>query len=144
MSRAAAPVRADFRYWQRFTTRWADNDAYGHVNNTVYYQWFDSLVNQWLIERDLLDIGQGDPIALVVATDCQFFSSTAYPGQIDAGLAATEVGSSSVRYRIGIFAAGDENAAAAGHFVHVAVTRTGRRPTPWPDAWRVALRDLLI
>jgi len=138
VSRPAAPSRSNFRHWQRFTTRWADNDAYGHVNNTVYYQWFDSAVNAWLVAQGLLDIVAGDPIALVVETRCSYFASLKFPGDVEVGLAVAELGRSSVRYRIGVFAAGGEQAAAAGDFVHVAVDRESRRPTAWPDGWRSA------
>ena len=142
MSRPSAPARADFRDWQTFTTRWADNDAYGHVNNTVYYQWFDSAVNAWLVARGLLDIAAGDPIALVVETRCAYFASLSFPGEVEVGLALAELGRSSVRYRIGIFAPGSEVAAAAGEFVHVAVSRAERRPVPWPEPWRAAFATL--
>lgn len=136
MSRPTPPARADFRHWRTVTTRWADNDAYGHVNNTVYYQWFDSVVNAWLVDRGLLDIAAGDPIALVVETRCAYFAPLSFPGDVDVGLAVAELGRSSVRYRIGVFAPGAEQAAAAGEFVHVAVSRAERRPVSWPDAWR--------
>lgn len=142
MSRAQAPTRADFHHWQTFATRWADNDAYGHVNNTVYYQWFDSVVNAWLVERGLLAINSGDPIALVVETRCAYFASLSFPGDVEVGLALAELGRSSVRYRIGIFALGEDKAAAAGEFVHVAVSRAERRPVPWPDSWRSAFATL--
>jgi len=142
VSRPVAPARSAFRYWQQVTTRWADNDAYGHVNNTVYYQWFDSAVNAWLVGQGLLDITGGDPIALVVETRCSYFSSLAFPGDVEVGLAVAELGRSSVRYRIGVFARGAEQAAAAGEFVHVAVSRAERRPVPWPDAWRSAFRSI--
>ena len=138
MSRAAPPVRADFRHWQRFTTRWADNDAYGHVNNTVYYQWFDSAVNAWLVGQGLLGIVTGDLIALVVETRCSYFASLEFPADVEVGLAVAELGRSSVRYRIGVFAPEADQSAAAGEFVHVAVDRAQRRPVPWPDQWRSA------
>ena len=87
-------------------TRWADNDAYGHVNNTVYYQWFDTAVNQWLVEQGLLDIADGDPIGLVVETGCSYFAPLSFPGDVDVGIAIERLGSSSVTYRIGVFGAG--------------------------------------
>ncbi|MCW3797359.1 acyl-CoA thioesterase [Sphingomonas sp. BN140010] len=142
MSRPTAPIRADFRHWQRFTTRWADNDAYGHVNNTVYYQWFDSAVNAWLVGQGLLNIVAGDPIALVVETRCSYFAGLEFPGDVEVGLAIAELGRSSVRYRIGVFAPAHDHPAAAGEFVHVAVERAGRRPTPWPEAWRAAFATI--
>ena len=142
MSRAVAPPRGDFRQWQRFTTRWADNDAYGHVNNTVYYQWFDSAVNAWLVEQNLLDIVGGDPIALVVETRCSYFAPLQFPKNVEVGLAVSELGRSSVRYQVGVFAFGGEQAAAAGEFVHVAVDRANRRPVPWPERWRTAFASI--
>ena len=142
MSRSPVPGRGEFREWQCFTTRWADNDAYGHVNNTIYYQWFDSAVNAWLVKQGLLDILAGDPIALVVETRCSYFSPLAFPGEVEIGLAVAELGRSSVRYRIGVFTRGGELCAAAGEFVHVAVDRSSRRPVAWPDDWRSAFAAL--
>jgi acyl-CoA thioester hydrolase len=142
VSRPVAPARADFRRWQTITLRWADNDAYGHVNNTIYYQWFDSAVNMMLVEEGLLDIVAGDPICLVVGTACDYFAPLNFPGDVEIGLTVAELGRSSVRYRLGVFARGSDMAAAAGSFVHVAVSRAERRPVPWPDAWRQVLECL--
>lgn len=142
MSRPEPPSRADFVRWQTITTRWADNDAYGHVNNTVYYQWFDSAVNALLVDEGLLDIAAGDPIALVVGTACDFFAPLSFPGEVEVGLAVAELGRSSVTYRLGVFAPGQERGAAAGRFVHVAVSRAERRPVLWPDAWREVFEQL--
>lgn len=136
VAREAPAVRSDFLGYQRFTTRWADNDAYGHVNNTVYYQWFDTAVNSWLVGHGLLDISTGDPIALVVESRCTYRSPLRFPGEVDVGLAVASLGRSSVRYHIGVFAAGAAEAAAEGEFVHVAVDRLTRRPVPWPVEWR--------
>lgn len=144
MSRPEAPSRELFRRWQRVTTRWADNDAYGHVNNTVYYQWFDSAVNAMLVEEGLLDIASGDPIALVVGTSCNYFAPLSFPGEVEVGLAVADLGRSSVRYRLGVFAPGTPIAAAAGEFVHVAVSRAERRPVPWPEEWRRVLGKLVV
>src|SRR5215203_323874 len=118
MVRPAPALRDNFRIWQSFSTRWADNDAYGHVNNTVYYQWFDSAVNAWLIGEGLLEVTAGDPIALVVETRCTYAAPLTFPEAVDVGLAVAELGRSSVRYRIGVFAAGAASAAAEGEFVH--------------------------
>jgi acyl-CoA thioester hydrolase len=137
-----SPERGAYRVWRRFTTRWADNDAYGHVNNTIYYQWFDSAVNGWLVERELLDIAAGDPIALVVETRCTYHQPLAFPADVEVGLAVAGIGRSSVRYRIGVFAAGADRAAATGEFVHVAVERRSRKSVPWPDAWRTAFEAI--
>jgi acyl-CoA thioester hydrolase len=124
------------------TTRWADNDAYGHINNTVYHQWFDSAVNAWLVSEGLLDIAAGDPIALVVETRCSYHSSLSFPAEVEVCLRVAQVGRSSVRYRIGVFAPGAPSAAADGEFVHVAVDRATRQPVPWPEVWRSAFGKL--
>ena len=142
MSREAPADRSEFKAWRRFTTRWADNDAYGHVNNTIFYQWFDSAVNGWLVEQQLLDIRAGDPIALVVETRCSYLAPLEFPEDVDVGLAVAELGRSSVRYRIGVFADGSEQPAAQGEFVHVLVDRSSRRPVDMPDKWRRALESL--
>ena len=142
MSREAPAGRDAFRAWRRLTTRWADNDAYGHVNNTVYYEWFDSAVNAWLVEQGLLDIVQGDPIALVVETRCTYFAPLAFPQDVEVGLALAELGRSSIRYRIGVFANGGSTAAAQGEFVHVVVDRSSRKPVSIPEPWRAKLETL--
>lgn len=142
MSGRTRSTRGDFRVWRKHSTRWADNDAYGHVNNFVYYQWFDSAVNAWLVEQGLLDIANGDPIALVVETRCSYWEPLAFPADVEVGLAIEHLGKSSMRYRIGIFAAGADQAAAEGHFVHVMVDRSSRRPVPIPDQWRIALEAI--
>ena len=134
--------REDFRVWRRHSTRWRDNDAYGHVNNVVYYEWFDSAVNAWLVEQGLLDIAHGDPIALVVETRCTYAGSLAFPADVEVGLAVEHLGTSSMRYRIGIFEAGADEAAAEGHFIHVLVDRSTRRPVPLPERWRSALESI--
>jgi len=142
VSRESPTKRSDFKSFRRFTTRWADNDAYGHVNNTVFYQWFDSAVNGWLVEQELLDILDGDPIALVVETRCAYFTPIEFPHDVEVGLAVVQLGKSSVRYRIGVFPIGDHNAAAQGEFVHVLVDRGSRRPVEIPANWRRALEAI--
>lgn len=142
MSRPVASNRDVYKVWRQIDTRWADNDAYGHVNNTVHYQWFDSAVNAWLVERGLLDIVHGDPIALVVETQCRYFAPLAFPERVELGLRVAELGRSSVRYQLGIFSRGASTAAADGEFVHVAVDRATRRPVPWPDSWRRELEAI--
>jgi acyl-CoA thioester hydrolase len=142
VSREAPANRSEFKVWRRFTTRWADNDAYGHVNNTVYYQWFDSAVNAWMVDEGMLDIAAGDPIALVVETRCSYFAPLAFPADVEVGLSVAELGRSSIRYRIGIFAAGQDEAAAQGEFVHVVVDRSSRRPAAIPAEWRSKLELL--
>jgi len=142
VSRPAPLGREAYRHFTTITTRWADNDAYGHVNNTVYYEWFDTAVNRWLVEAELLDIERGDPIGLVVQTGCSFFAPLAFPDDVDVGIAIERSGSSSVTYRIGVFASGAAEPAAQGHFTHVYVGRQDRRPAPLPDAWRERLASL--
>ena len=142
MSRETPAARSQFKVWKTFATRWADNDAYGHVNNTVFYQWFDSAVNAWLVEQKLLDIQDGDPIALVVETRCAYFAPLTFPEDVEVGLAVAQLGRSSVRYRIGVFGAGQNAAAAQGEFVHVLVDRTSRRSVEMPAVWREALEAI--
>lgn len=139
MSRAEPSGRNRFKVWRRFSTRWADNDAYGHVNNTVYYQWFDSAVNAWLIEEGLISLGEGDHIALVVGTSCSFHAPLAYPQEVEVGLVAEKIGRSSMVYRVGVFALGAATSAAEGDFMHVLVDRENRRPVELPARWRDAL-----
>lgn len=142
MNRETPVARSQFKVWRTFTTRWADNDAYGHVNNTIFYQWFDSAVNCWLVDQGLLDIENGDPIALVVETRCTYFVPLSFPQDADVGLSVAQLGRSSVRYRLGVFGVGDDCVAAQGEFVHVAVDRSTRRPVAFPDHWRAALEGI--
>lgn len=142
MSREEPAQRSEFKVWRRLTTRWADNDAYGHVNNTVFYQWFDTAVNAWLVEQGMLDIAAGDPIGLVVSTRCSYFAPLAFPQDVDVGMVAANVGRSSIRYRIGVFGAGAGSAAAQGEFVHVVVDRRTRKPVEMPAEWREKLEAI--
>ena len=138
-----APDRRDsYRHFHRITTRWMDNDAYGHVNNVVYYSWFDTVVNEYLIRRGVLDIAGGAVIGLVVETQCRYFSELAFPQAVDLGLRIGKLGNSSVRYEIGVFAENEATASAQGHFVHVYVDRTARRPTALPAPLRAALERI--
>ena len=134
--------RDAYRRFSTISLRWADNDAYGHVNNVVYYAWFDTAVNEMLVERGLLDIANGDPIGLVVETGCRYFAALSYPGDVDVGLRSAKIGTSSVTYELGIFRPGEEAPVAEGHFTHVYVGRDDRRPTPLPDDWRTSLEEL--
>jgi acyl-CoA thioester hydrolase len=134
--------RADYRHAQRITTRWADNDAYGHVNNVVYYGWFDTVVNGYLLQEGVLDIAAGDVIGVVVETQCRYFSELAFPQPVDAALRVAHVGNSSVRYEIAVFAEGEDQASAQGHFVHVYVDRATRRPARLPAPLRAALERI--
>ena len=142
----SAPLlgRAAYPVWREIATRWSDNDVYGHVNNVVHYSWFDTAVNAWLIEAGLLDVDRGDPIGLVVETGCRYAASLSYPEPVEIGLGVEKLGTSSVRYRIGVFAKGVAEAAAEGHFVHVYVGRESRRPVPLPDAWRSRLEAIRL
>ena len=143
MSRPEPRPRSAYRAWRTIPTRWADNDAYGHVNNVVHYAWFDTVVNAWLVDAGLLDIAHGDPIGLVVETRCAYFAALAFPQQVEVGIAIERLGSSSVTYRLGIFAEGVGSAAAEGEFTHVYVDRVSRKPTPLPDDWRAKLETLV-
>lgn len=142
MSRAPLLSRSEYKQFQPITTRWHDNDVYGHVNNVVYYSWFDTAVNTWLIEVGLLDIENGNPIGLVVETGCRYAASVQFPQTVEVGIKVERLGSSSVTYRIGLFVEGGEDAAAEGHFTHVYVDRETRRPTPLPDTWREKLSSI--
>lgn len=121
-----------------------DNDIYGHVNNVTYYSYFDSAVNRYLIEAGVLDIHGGEVIGLVVETHCNYFAPLAFPRSVDAGIRVTKVGSSSVRYEIGLFDEGQALSAAIGHFVHVYVDRETRRPTSLPPAFAQAVERLRV
>jgi acyl-CoA thioester hydrolase len=136
--------RSAYPVWREIPTRWADNDAYGHINNTVYYAWFDTAVNSWLIEAGLLDIETGDPIGLVVETGCRYAAPLAYPEPVEIGLGVERLGSSSVTYRLAVFAKGADDAAAEGHFTHVYVGREDRRPAELPAAWRTKLEAIAL
>lgn len=140
--KAAPERRSAYPAFRTITTRWMDNDVYGHVNNVVYYSWFDTAVNAWLIERGVLDIHGGQTIGLVIETQCNYFGSLAFPQTIEAGVRVARLGNSSVRYEVGLFAQGEEHAAAQGHFVHVYVDRQTRRPVPLPGPLRAALETL--
>jgi len=122
-----------YPYHLKLQTRWSDNDVYGHVNNSVYYFYFDTLVNRWLIENGLLEIGKSDVIGLVVETSCSYFASLKFPDDIVAGLRVSKTGRSSVHYEIGLFRNAEETASAQGHFTHVYVDEKTRRPKPISD-----------
>lgn len=140
--RPAPRLRGDFRRFRAIATRWMDNDVYGHVNNVVYYSYFDTAVNGYLIDAGVLDIHAGPVIGLVVETQCRYFAPLAFPQTIEAGLRVASLGRSSVRYEVGLFAQGDVTSAAHGHFVHVYVDRATRRPVDLPAALRQALEAL--
>lgn len=140
--RPAPEPREAYRRYARIETRWSDNDAYGHLNNVVYYSYFDTAVNRYLIEAGVLDVQRGAVIGLVVETHCNYYAPLAFPQPVDAGLRVARVGASSVRYEIGLFGADAPRCAAAGHFIHVYVDRETRRPVALPAALTVALRAL--
>ena len=127
-ARPQAQPRDHYRVFRPITTRWMDNDVYGHVNNVVYYSWFDTAVNAHLIEQGALDTERGETIGLVVETQCNYFAPLSFPQTIEAGIRVARVGQSSVRYEVGLFAQGEPTTAACGHFVHVYVDRDQRRP----------------
>ena len=134
--------RTAYRVFRAITTRWMDNDQYGHVNNVIYYSWFDTAVNAYLIEQGALDTARSDTIGLVVETQCHYCASLSFPQLIEAGIRVAHMGSSSVRYEVGLFAQGADQTAARGHFVHVYVDRATQRPTALPAALRAALAPL--
>ena len=140
--RARPELRTNYRHVLPIQTRWADNDAYGHINNVVYYSWFDTVVNHYLIASGALDIERSPVIGLVVETRCSYFSELAFPHPVEAALRVARIGSSSVRYEIGLFAAGALSASAQGHFIHVYVDRATRKPAPLPAALRAALERI--
>lgn len=137
-------TRSDYRHITRITTRWMDNDIYGHINNVVYYSFFDTAVNGLLMARGALDIHAGDVIGLVVETHCSYFAPLAYPHAVDAGIRVAKLGTSSVRYEIGLFDEHGIEAAAEGHFVHVYVDRRYRRPVALPETLRSVVTSLLV
>ena len=129
-ARPAAQPRSAYRRYTTLSTRWMDNDAYGHLNNVVYLSLFDSAVNAELVGAGVLDIERSEVIGVVVETQCQFFSSLSFPQALEAGLTVARIGRSSVTYEIGIFGPGATETAAHGRFVHVYVDRATRRPMP--------------
>lgn len=141
--RASANQRSDYKHFHQISTRWMDNDAYGHVNNVIYYSWFDTAVNQFLVAAGVLDIERSPVIGLVIETQCNYFAPVAFPDRITAGIRVTKLGNSSVRYEVGIFREDEQAAAAQGHFVHVYVDRDSRRPAALPEPMRALLQTIL-
>ena len=134
--------RDHYRHFLTIPTRWMDNDVYGHVNNVVYYSFFDTVVNKFLIEQGQLDYSKGKVVGLVVETKCQYFAPIAFPDVVVAGIRVAHIGTSSVRYEIGLFKNDEDNLAAEGHFVHVYVTRSGNKPTPLSTQMRSVLAKI--
>ena len=143
MSRDTPLTPAAFSHLIEITTRWIDNDAYGHLNNVVYYSFFDTVVNGYLIAQGALDIANSAVIGLVVETQCNYFKPITFPDRVRAGLAVAQLGNSSVTYRIGLFRNDDDTAAAQGHFVHVYIERASSKPVPLPAALKTALQPLV-
>ncbi len=141
--RRPVPTRDDYGHFHDIPTRWMDNDVYGHVNNVVYYSYFDTAINRYLIDFGGLDFVNGPVIGIAVETGCRFHRSFAYPDLVQAGLAVGHLGNSSVRYEVGLFAPGEDGARADGSFVHVFVERASMRPTPIEPEMRAALQKLL-
>jgi acyl-CoA thioester hydrolase len=142
--RPTPSARSAYRAFLTIQTRWMDNDVYGHMNNVVHYSLFDTAVNGWLVEQGVLDIHVGDQIGLVVETGCRYFSELAFPDVVNAGLRVTKLGTSSVRYEIGLFRNDEQSAAAEGFFIHVYVDRATRRPKPLGEKLRAALVTLTL
>lgn len=141
--KSQAEPRSAYKVFRTLGTRWMDNDTYGHVNNVVYYSWFDTAVNAYLIEQGVLDIEHGQTIGLVVETGCNYFAPLAFPQTVEAGIRVARLGNSSVRYEVGLFAQGAPLTAAKGHFIHVYVDKATRRPTPLPHPLKFVLEKLL-
>jgi acyl-CoA thioester hydrolase len=137
-------TRADYRHFQSIPTRWMDNDVYGHVNNVHYYSYFDTAVNQFLIERGVLDIHRGEVVGFVVETACSYFRPVAFPDRVDAGIRVVHIGNSSVRYEIGLFRNDDAQLAAAGSFTHVYVERSTGKTVSVPETVRAVLATLQV
>ncbi|WP_454754033.1 acyl-CoA thioesterase [Cupriavidus necator] len=143
MSEKPAPTgRESYRHFCAMPTRWGDNDSYGHVNNVVYYAFFDSAVNRHLIEHGVLDIAKSETVGLVVETRCTFFSSMGFPDMVNVGLKVAHLGKSSVRYEIALFRNNEKECSAFGQFIHVYVDRATNRPAPIPEAVRAVLQSL--
>jgi acyl-CoA thioester hydrolase len=141
-ARPAPSSRTAYRVFRAITTRWLDNDAYGHMNNVVHYTLFDTAVNGWLIDNGLLDLRGGDRIGMVVETGCRYFAEAAYPDAIVAGIRVARLGMSSVRYEVGLFRNDETTAFAEGFFIHVYVDRKSRRPQPMDATLRSALEGI--
>lgn len=144
MTRTAPADRSAYKVFRTLTTRWADNDIYGHMNNVVHYGLFDTAVNSFLIERGVLDIHGDGRIFVVVETGCRYFAEIAFPDVVHAGIRIARLGGSSARYEVGLFRNDDPSAAAEGFFVHVQVDRQTRRPLPLDEETRQALEPLVV
>ena len=144
MTRQPPPSRADYRWFHAITTRWMDNDAYGHVNNVVYYSWIDTAVNRFLLDHGLLDIAASPVVGIVAETGCRYLAPITYPDLVTVGIRVARLGRSSVRYAVGIFREAEDSASADGHFVHVYVDRAEMRPVAIPPPVREALEGIAV
>ena len=144
MERAQPQPRSAYAHFDTISTRWMDNDIYEHVNNVTYYTYFASAVTRYLIDAGVLDIHEGSVIGLVVETHCNYFAPLAFPRNVDVGIRVAKIGSSSVRYEIGLFDEGQPLSAASGHFVHVYVDRVTRRPSSLPADFALAVQNLTM
>jgi len=136
--------RSEYAQFSSIETRWNDNDSYGHVNNVVYYEYFDTAVNRHLIEKGVLNLASSEAIGLVIETRCTYFSSITFPDTVHVGLKVLHLGNSSVRYQIGLFKNSDDVSAAMGEFVHVYVDRRTNKPVPMPQDVRAVLQMLVV
>lgn len=136
--------RKAFAYFYEMTTRWRDNDVYNHVNNAVFYEYVDTAVNAWIKLEAGLTIPTGEVVGLVVNSSCDFFAPLSFPGKVEAGVAVSKIGRSSVQYRVGLFNGTSDEAAADARFTHVYVDRDSRKPTALPDSFRAALETISI
>jgi acyl-CoA thioester hydrolase len=143
-TRTGPSTRADYRAFRTIQTRWMDNDIYGHMNNVVHYSLFDTAVNGWLIEAGLLDLKAGTEVGLVVETGCRYHAEMMFPDVISAGIRVARIGSSSVRYEVGLFRNDEEIASAEGFFIHVYVDRETRRPKALSDTMRAKLGTIAV
>lgn len=135
--------RSAFAHFCTIGTRWMDNDAYQHVNNVVYYSYFDTAVNRFLIDKGVLNIHSDKVVGLVVDTGCSYFSSISFPDTVHVGMRVAKLGNSSVRYELAIYCNDEERPAAAGHFIHVYVDRESNRPVTIPDSVRAVLTSIV-
>lgn len=136
--------REHYRHYLQIPTRWRDNDVYHHVNNVIYYEFFDTVINGYLMEMGGLDFSSGDSVGFAVETHCQFLKPIRFPEIVEAGLRVGKLGNSSVRYEIGIFKADEPDPAAVGYFVHVFVDRETNQPTRITGTLRQAMEALLV
>lgn len=137
-------MRSNYFYFRRISTRWKDNDIYGHINNVEYYSFFDTVINLWLLETGELDIRDGQTSGVCAESKCRYHASLAFPEEVDTGLRVVHIGRTSVRYEVGLFAADSSQLAAEGSFVHVFVDKKSREPAPFSDKLRAAFQSIYL